>query len=262
MELRRYLRVLRRHSLLLVVAAVVAVGVAYTTTSRVARYTTTATLYVGSRSVDLDTAQGQADVSLNRIQALSGFMLTFSTMIDSRPVAVAALQQAGVSRSPESLVAGLVAAPVTGTQLLTISVTDFDPVMAATLANATAEAFVALVTQLESATAAPTADGAAIPTGIPIAVFERASIPGQPLPIGLLNRMVVFALLGVLLTAAAVFAVEYLDVTLHNAEDTERRLGMPVLGVVPLLRDDPARMLVAAVEQRAAPRREVADGVA
>jgi hypothetical protein len=47
--------------------------------------------------------------------------------------------------------------------------------------------------------------------------------------------MILGAVFGLLLSCALAFVLEYLDLTIRTAEDAERRLGLPVLAVVPVI---------------------------
>ncbi|MFQ6097891.1 MAG: GumC family protein [Armatimonadota bacterium] len=74
-------------------------------------------------------------------------------------------------------------------------------------------------------------------------VWETAAAPAHPiLPRRRLNTAVglAFGLIAGLLLAAA---IEYLDDTVKGPDDAKRALGMPVMGVVPLVRDLDDRLL-------------------
>ncbi len=72
---------------------------------------------------------------------------------------------------------------------------------------------------------------------IPASIFERANLPTVPRPVGLANHLLVAAMFGFVLSAGLVLLIEYLDVTVKDADDVERRLELPVLGVIPMSRE-------------------------
>jgi capsular polysaccharide biosynthesis protein len=235
MELIRYLVVLRNRWKVLVAAVLVAMAAAWFLTPRQHLYRATSTLYVGSRKIDLNNPN---DVQYGQLATLDRFIQTFAQMIRSAPVAARAVERAGVPRSADSVVAATTTHQVgqtssgTGsgaTQLLAIDVTDQDPVVARTLANAIADAFVEEVRNFEPT--APTNEGS-IPA-LPAYVFEQARLPLTPQPTGLMTNLLVAALLGLLLGIGVVLLEDYLDITIRGLEDAERRLGLPVLGAVP-----------------------------
>lgn len=230
MELRHYLSIMRQRLALIIVTVVVAIAAAWAATPRTAVYSANSTLVVGPRQFSVDSSSG--DLSGDRATGLERLARTFASMIDSEPLAQSALDLTNAPRSAASVVAETSAAPVTGTQLLRISVSDPDPAVAQSLADGLADAF---ITQVENYDAeAPAAEGS-VPS-VPVYIFERAKLPTVPRPLGLVRNLTVAALFGFLAAVAVVFLLEYLDVTVKGSEDAERRLGLPVLGVIPLYR--------------------------
>ncbi|MEY2477441.1 MAG: tyrosine-protein kinase [Actinomycetota bacterium] len=226
MELRRYLAVLRRRVLILTLTVAAGVAAGYLNTPRAATYSAEATIYVGSKQ--LGTAD-QARVSQDAVLGLERVIKTFASMIDSKPIAEAALQRVDVQRSAAGVVAATQALPVTDTQLLRIRVTDQEPAVARDLANGIADAFVEKIESFE-----PSRQPAAgeLPQ-LPAYVFEHAGLPTVPMATGLLRRMILGGLFGFVLAASAIFLLEYLDVTVKTPADLERKLELPVLGVIP-----------------------------
>lgn len=68
-----------------------------------------------------------------------------------------------------------------------------------------------------------------------ISIVDRATPPGAPSKPNLLLNMALAALLGLGLGVLAALILEALDETLATPDDVERKLGLPVLGVIPLL---------------------------
>ncbi len=68
-----------------------------------------------------------------------------------------------------------------------------------------------------------------------ISIVDMATPPGQPSKPNMLINMALAALLGLGLGALAALILEALDETLATPDDVEKKLGVPVLGVIPLL---------------------------
>ena len=68
-----------------------------------------------------------------------------------------------------------------------------------------------------------------------ISIVDRADAPTKPSSPRLLLNLVIAALLGVGLGVLAAFVLEALDESLASPDDVEAKLGLPVLGAVPLL---------------------------
>lgn len=71
-----------------------------------------------------------------------------------------------------------------------------------------------------------------------ISIVDRAQVPASPSKPNLMINLVLAAILGLGLGALAAIVLEALDETLATPEDAESKLGIPVLGVVPMLARD------------------------
>lgn len=220
---------LRRRLLLVVLTVMLGLIAAYASSSRTTTYVAQSTIYVGSRQLSGPTLSQDIQLGLQRV------VLTFAQMVHSRPIAEAAVQKVHVARSPDRVVASTTAIPVSQTQLLKIQVKDPDPRVAQQLANGISDAFVERIAALEPGTAA---DQGQLPQ-LPAYIFERARLPLAPQSTGLTRRLLLGGLFGFVAATALVFLLEYLDITIKSAQDAERRLGLPVLGVIPFTSPPP-----------------------
>lgn len=71
-----------------------------------------------------------------------------------------------------------------------------------------------------------------------ISIVDRARVPRGPSKPNLMLNLALAAMLGLGLGALAAFVLEALDETLATPEDAEGKLGLPILGVIPLLPRD------------------------
>jgi succinoglycan biosynthesis transport protein ExoP len=242
-ELRQYLSVLRSRLWLILAATLLAGGAGFTMSSSSAEYQARSTLYLGAQSPD---ATG-GDITSDRLAVLDRQALTFSKMIDSDPVASRALKLVDTTLKPADLVKHTDVSPEPATQLLYIEVQDKDPEMAKDLANALADTFVDAVQEFVPG------DEVGSVSRLPAYVFERAQRPSSPEPTDQIRTTLLATVFGLIGGAALVFLLDYLDVSLRTAADVERRLELPVLGVIPELGgEDPFGDLVALP----APRRD------
>jgi capsular polysaccharide biosynthesis protein len=234
-ELRQYLSVLRGRIWLILCATLVAAGAGFAASSSTATYTSTTTLYLGSSS--LSSAASAADLSTDRLAALDRVALTFSKMIDSTPIAERAVKQLGLDIDPKDVVDETDVTPEPATQLLYVAVTDTDPDRSQQLANALADSFVEAVQQFEPGQPSATEEGAAVPQ-LPAYVFERATVPTHADPTDQIRTMLLATLFGLVCGIGLTLLIDYFDVSLRSAADVEKRLELPVLGVIPALGGD------------------------
>jgi capsular polysaccharide biosynthesis protein len=234
-QLRSYLKLLTDHVGVLVGGVIVTVALAVVFTPHTAVYTARSTLYIGSRAISADPTS--RDLTVDRVTALDRLTHTFAAMIASKPLAAQAIDRLRIDKSPAAVVRETTTVPLEQTQLLYVYIHDTSPVVARNLANALADSFTESVQQFEPGRSAP-GEGAT-PT-LPAYVFEHATLPSTADPTRLLTNVALAITLGLGIAVAWVLLVDHLDVTIRGAADAERRLKLPVLGVIP--RYSPDRM--------------------
>jgi capsular polysaccharide biosynthesis protein len=62
--------------------------------------------------------------------------------------------------------------------------------------------------------------------------------------------MIIGGLLGLVLSVGVVLLLDYLDITAKRAEDLERRIDLPVIGVIPLQRQLTNNVLPVIIQRR------------
>jgi capsular polysaccharide biosynthesis protein len=249
MELRRYYTIVRRRWIMVILTVALAAVGANLATPRPVLYRSETTVYVGSRIFNVNAGVGASNLSSDLQAGLANIMQTFSVMIPSDPIARDALRLASVPRSPGTVVSET-SVKIKAPQLLGVTVTDPDPVIAQKLADAVTNAFLHQVQQLE-----PVPQEGTLPV-LPAYRFQSANLPTAPLPTSAKRNTILGALFGLVVGCCVAFVLEYVDVTVRTPEEAERRSGLPVLGAVPSLRSGlkPAEGLLLAQHQNRVPQ--------
>ncbi len=224
MELRRYLSIARHRLPLIVAIVLAALAGAYLITPHQASYSASTTIYLGPQQLSLQST-GEASQTGAGIAGYDRFINTFVKGIESRDVAENAQAQARVNRSAEKVQKETSAQQIPNTNLLQITVVDKDPAVAKTLADAVADAF---IKKANGVSAGGNAQAY-------LTVWQPALLPTVPLGNGLVTNLVIGLVLGLVVAGLVVALIEYLDITIRTPDDAERRLGLPVLGVIPAL---------------------------
>lgn len=246
MDLRGYFQLLLRRWPVLLVTMVVGVSIAYVTTDRSPHYEASSTLLVSPDRFNVQ--QSGANISFDGISVIDRLLVTYSRMIKSVTVANGAADLLNNDLSAASISAATRAEILPQTQLLRVVANASDPTVARDLSNAVAQSFVNAVNT------PPTAkDTSSIPGGVPVTVFERATLPGAPLGNRLMSNVLLGAIFGLLVAAGACIAADAFDVTIRSVRDAERRLGIPVLGTIPPMRQ-------AQVQRSRPPQPDAPDG--
>jgi capsular polysaccharide biosynthesis protein len=220
MELRRYLSIIRRRLLLIIAIVVAAVAAGWLITPRTDSYTASTTLYVGSAAIDSAQVSGDSVAGFDRV------IKTFTAMLPTTKVAQAGIEEAGVDRSGAATAGATHAEQIENTNLILLSVTDRNPAVARDLANGISESFVSDLNKVES-------PGGRKPQVL--SIYERAKTPSVPDPSNLLRNLALAALLGLVIAGGVIALLEHLDISFRSVDDVERRLELPVLGVIPAL---------------------------
>src|SRR5690349_10721721 len=122
MELRRYLNVLRRRWLLLLVSTICGLLAAYLTLPSGSVYTAETTIYVGYRQFG-----GAGALSADQSHGVEQVARTFAVMIASEPIARDAVQRTGLDAASAQVANRTTAVVIPGTSLIRITYKDADP---------------------------------------------------------------------------------------------------------------------------------------
>lgn len=231
MELRRYITIVRRRLLLIIAIVLAAAAAGYLITPKTKTYTATTILYVGTRSININPLSG--DLSGDRVAGFDRLIKTFDAMMTTPSVVNAAVNDVAVRRTPGAVASKTTAEQVPGANLIQLSVTDNDPATARALANGISDAFVRQINQFEPGSTQTA--GTSNPANQVVSVYQRAGLPATPNATGLVRNVALAALFGLVAAGGLVALLEALDISVRSAEDVERRLELPVLGVIPAL---------------------------
>lgn len=213
LDLRELLLVVKRRLPLIValpvVAAIVSALISLSSYSPV--YQASTTLWIIKEGSQITNN----DVMLNR-----NLTKTYAEVAKSRAVMADVITRLDLKgMSAQALQGKLTVTPVKDTEILSFTVQDGNPAMAAKLANAMAESFKAQITNVMKVENVVVVDAATEPT---------APIRSQTAT----NVAVAFAL-GLIVAIGFAFLLEYLDTSIKSPEDLTGDLGMTVLAVIP-----------------------------
>ncbi|GFZ80019.1 capsular polysaccharide biosynthesis protein [Compostibacillus humi] len=165
---------------------------------------------------NMETGQvTQADVRTN-VELIN----TYSVIIKSPRILDIVIEELNLNMTSSQLADKIQVNSAENSQVVTVTATDPDPVMATNLANATVQVFEREVPSLMNV------DN--------VNILTEAMLPDNPSPISpnpLLN-IAIAVVLGMMVGVGLAFLLEYLDNTFKSEEDIEKHLQLPVLGVV------------------------------
>lgn len=173
-------------------------------------------------STQLLISQQQAGAALDNLSIETDLQLmgTYSEIIESPVILEQVISQLGLEMSYGELAEKVTVEIAESSQLLTIQVQDADLAAAVEIANRTAEIFEVEVTEIMGV------DNVFILSQAVVMDNQTPVSPNPPL------NILLAAVIGLLIGAAAAFILQYLDTTLRGEQDVHDVLGIPVLGAI------------------------------
>lgn len=220
MELRDYLRVLRRNWILLLVLTVAgAAGGALYSLLQTPQYEATTKVFVSASSADSVADLNAGNSYTQQIVRSYAEVVTTGLVLD--PV----ISQLGLDESTQELAEQVTATATLNTVIVDITVTDADPERAADIANALAGKLIDAVPELTPANS----DGV-VP--VKVTVTQAAQVPDEPVSPRVPLNIALGALVG--LAAALGIAVlrSVLDQRIRGQRDVELVTDRPILGAI------------------------------
>ncbi|MEK4079429.1 YveK family protein [Solibacillus sp. FSL K6-1126] len=151
---------------------------------------------------------------------------TYNVIITSPVILTPVIDALNLSLTPAQLTQQIFISNENDSKVVTISVEDSNPSMAVEISNKVAEVFKEQIPQLMSV------DN--------ISILSAAKLSENPTPVKP-NKMLNIAIggiIGLMLGAGLSFLLELLDMTIKSEQDVEDYLGLPVIGIVDLIKEE------------------------
>lgn len=161
-----------------------------------------------------------ANVTYNDLQAGTQLVKDYSELIKSRFVLEAVIEQLNLPLSYEKLSRKVTVSTPADTRVISIAVTDSNPVTAMKIANAireTASTHIRNVMDIEA-----------------VNIVETANVPTHKASPSAGKNTVLGGMLGILIVAAIVILSHLMNDTIQTEEDVEKYLGISTLAMIPL----------------------------
>lgn len=225
MDIRDYLRALRRNWIAVVLMTAVGLGAAYGWAKiQTPVYEASVSGLVKSRVTPTDPQQQLAQSSDTYARAK---VPTYLVMAGWRSVGVDAASTLGLSDTPESLVKRITVTNPEATNIINIAATASSPKAAQQLADAWMKGLVSVIDDTDGIDRKPGT------SPVMIYVAQTAALPEAPIFPSVPTALLIGGLLG--LGGGIAFAMirAISDRRVRGTDDVEQRLGVPVVGAVP-----------------------------
>ncbi|MGZ6827932.1 MAG: YveK family protein, partial [Mycobacteriales bacterium] len=222
MDLRDYVRLLRRRWRLIAVCALVALAAAVAVTlTSTKQYTARAQLFVSAQ----DSSGGGISTAYTGNLFTQQRVKSYVSVITSMRTASLVQADLRLPETPEQIASKITASAPLDTVLVNVSVSDADPVRARDIANSVGKVFPGLVDQIEQ----PSAGGA---SPVRVSLVQPAVTPDTPTSPRPKLNLALGLLVGLAAGVGAAVLRETLDTSIKTPEQAQDLVGAPVLGAI------------------------------
>lgn len=191
-------------------------GLGYTLFIKVPQYHSDVTVILVNKTSQQTSSTLQSDVMINQKLAA-----TYRELVESRRVLSQVIDELDLNYTVEQLQEMISVENVKETEIIKINVSSKIPTEACKIANETAKMFkkeIAEIYNLEN-----------------ISIIDEAKIPRNPYNMNLVKDIIIYFMLGLVVSCGIVFVIYYFDNSVKSVEQVEKVLGIPVIGTVPVL---------------------------
>lgn len=244
MELRDYIRILRKSWVLIVILAVAGVGAAAAySLLQTPEYSASSKVFVSTSSGQTanDLAQGN-NFTVQRVK-------TYSDLATTPIVLLPVIADLKLNMTAQELAQKISVSAGLDTTIIEVSVTDESPTEAAEIANAIASSLREAVERIET----PATEGATSP--VMLTLVQQAEAPQEPVSPRVGLNIVLGGLIGLALGLGTAVLREALDNRIRNERDVELITEAPIIGAIAFDTKAKQRPLIVQADPRS-PRAE------
>ena len=178
-------------------------------------------LYKSDVNVILVSKNSQSSSLQSEIAANQKLAATYRELVTSRSVLNEVIEDLDLTYTVSQLQKMISVQNVNETEIIKIAVSSSKPKEAKEIANVVAVKFqdeVKDIYNLEN-----------------VSIVDKAVLAKEPYNINVVKESIIYIALGVVLSCGVIFVIYYFDNTIKSIDQVEKRLGIPVIGTVPMV---------------------------
>ena len=178
-------------------------------------------LYKSDVNVILVSKNSQSSSLQSEIAANQKLAATYRELVTSRSVLNEVIEDLDLTYTVSQLQKMISVQNVNETEIIKITVSSSKPKEAKEIANVVAIKFqdeVKDIYNLEN-----------------VSIIDKAVLAKEPYNINVVKESIIYIALGVVLSCGVIFVIYYFDNTIKSIDQVEKRLGIPVIGTVPMV---------------------------
>lgn len=198
----------------IITLAILVVGCIYSIFIKTPMYKSQTSFVLVSDDGTAGGGYSQAEANLNK-----NLVATYSDLVKSNRVIDKVIKNLSLNYSVSTLKGRITVTNATNTEIIKINVEDPDKALAADIANEIIKVFGEEIKEIYRLQNVSLVDGA-----------EEAEYPYN---VNIVKDIVIYLLVGIVLACGIIFVIYYFDTTIKSADEVEKKLGLPVFGIVP-----------------------------
>lgn len=211
----------KKIQILIVVILFIVVGGVYSYGLKTPKYTASTTLVLAMADTSEKTKEQENTITTTDVTLNSKLVSTYSELVKSKNILRKVIKNLQIDMNEDVLRANVKVTSVEDTELIRIAVTNVNPTYASKIANEIAKVFSDMIQDIYNINN--------------INIVDVAEVPSSPSNVNHIKDLALFAMIGLVLSAAYVFILNMLDTTIKSTEDIEKGFNIPVLVTIPLI---------------------------
>lgn len=214
----------QRIQILLIILIFAVIGIIYTLGFVTPKYSSSTSLVLTKSSEDESKSDAitTTDITIN-----SKLVSTYSVIVKSKDVLKKVNANLNINLDEKKFNDNVTVSSVQDAEVMKITVTDEDPVLASKIANEIAKVFSDKVKEIYSMNN--------------VKVLDKAEVEEKPSNINYKRDIAIFAFIGAVVAVAYVLIINMLDTTIKTPEEVEQEYKLPVLASIPLYETTPQK---------------------
>ena len=202
--------------IIIIVLAVLVVGCVYSVFVKTPMYKSATSIVLVS---DDGQAGTQASISQSDVQLNKSLVPTYKEIVTSRKILEKVISNLSIDYTYEQLVKMVTISNNTNTEIIKIEVKNSDKALAADIANEIRIVFGEEIKNIYQVQNVKTVD--------------KATEASKPYNINITKDFLIYLVIGIVVACGTIFVIYYFDTTIKSAEEIEKKLGLPVVGIIP-----------------------------
>ena len=211
----------KKLQIFLVIFIFMIIGAVYSIGLKMPLYSSSTSLVLAMADTNEKKKDSEEAITATDITLNSKLVSTYSELIKSKKVLRQVVSNLQIDENVDVLKNKIKVSSVQDTEVIKITVTHANPTYAAKIANEITKVFSKEVNELYKINN--------------VYIVDEAEVQNSPSNINHIKDIILFAMVGLVISSAYVFVLNMLDNTIKSSEDIENQFNIPVLVTIPLI---------------------------